>query len=238
MAKHEFKTHHALTKMEFADVKLFADMLLDACEAAEKAGKPMLDTCFLLDKGKETKQDMTRIAKGLFRRLQPDFSTLSGSGSVQDPLTAYSPWLSPDLNELTTWFRSLCDKGEKTVQDRVRERYYSLLFLIKNLCDHYTCDGFQTLTDMIFTSGNLHRELIPERFASANAVIIQEAPLQVYSAALVFCPQKSLSKGFYWDQRFNFIKRVYVMQESWDPCIQVLEGHEDKVSAVPFSPDG
>jgi WD40 repeat protein len=28
------------------------------------------------------------------------------------------------------------------------------------------------------------------------------------------------------------------MQESWDPCIQVLEGHEDWVSAVAFSPDG
>ncbi|KAL6238457.1 hypothetical protein BDW75DRAFT_20823 [Aspergillus navahoensis] len=77
-----------------------------------------------------------------------------------------------------------------------------------------------------------------ERFASVNAMIIQEAPLQIYSAALVFCPQKSLSKSFYWDQRFNFIKRVYVMQESWDPCIQVLEGHEGSVNAVAFSPDG
>ncbi|KAL4981364.1 hypothetical protein BDW68DRAFT_183569 [Aspergillus falconensis] len=40
------------------------------------------------------------------------------------------------------------------------------------------------------------------------------------------------------NQRFNFIKLVYVMQESWDPCIQVLEGHEDEVSAVAFSPAG
>jgi hypothetical protein len=59
-----------------------------------------------------------------------------------------------------------------------------------------------------------------ERFASANAKIIREAPLQTYNTALVFCPQKCLSKRHYWDQRFNFIKRVYVMQESWDPCIQ------------------
>ncbi|KAL4805677.1 hypothetical protein BDV18DRAFT_12049 [Aspergillus unguis] len=77
-----------------------------------------------------------------------------------------------------------------------------------------------------------------ERFASANAIIIQEAPLQAYSTAVVFCPRKSLSKRLYWNQRFNFIKQVYVMQESWDPCIQVLEGHRGWVRAVAFSPDG
>ena len=76
-----------------------------------------------------------------------------------------------------------------------------------------------------------------ERFARANAIIIQEAPLQVYST-IVFCPRKSLSKRLYWNQRFNFIKQVYVMQESWDPCIQVLEGHQGWVKAVAFSPDG
>jgi WD40 repeat protein len=77
-----------------------------------------------------------------------------------------------------------------------------------------------------------------ERFASANAMIIQEAPLQAYSTALVFCPRKSLSKRLNWNQRFNFIKQVYLMQESWDPCIQVLEGHRGWVNAVAFSPDG
>ncbi|KAL3488608.1 hypothetical protein BJX62DRAFT_239831, partial [Aspergillus germanicus] len=77
-----------------------------------------------------------------------------------------------------------------------------------------------------------------ERFARANAAIIQEAPLQAYSTALVFSPRKSLSKRLYWNQRFNFIKQVYVMRESWDPCIQVLEGHDHWVNAVAFSPDG
>jgi WD40 repeat protein len=77
-----------------------------------------------------------------------------------------------------------------------------------------------------------------ERFASTNAVIIQEAPLQAYSAALVFCPRKSLSKRLYWDQRLDLIKQTYIMQESWHPCIQVLEGHEGSVRTVAVSPDG
>jgi WD40 repeat protein len=77
-----------------------------------------------------------------------------------------------------------------------------------------------------------------ERFASANAMVIQEAPLQTYSAALIFCPQKLLSKGLYWHQRFDFIKQAYVMQDSWNPCIQMLEDHGSWVNAVTFSPDG
>jgi WD40 repeat protein len=47
-----------------------------------------------------------------------------------------------------------------------------------------------------------------------------------------------LSKRLQWDKRFNFIEQVYVIQEFWDPCIQVLVGHEDDVTAVAFSPDG
>jgi hypothetical protein len=77
-----------------------------------------------------------------------------------------------------------------------------------------------------------------ERFASANGAIIQEAPLQAYSSVIVFSPRKSSSKRLYWNQRLNFIKQVHVMQESWDPCIQVLEGHENSARAVAFSPDG
>ncbi|KAL4733207.1 hypothetical protein BDV11DRAFT_175905 [Aspergillus similis] len=77
-----------------------------------------------------------------------------------------------------------------------------------------------------------------ERFASGNAFIIQETPLQTYGAALVFCPQNSMTKEQYWDQRLEFIERAYVMQEYWDPCMQALEGHSYSIRAVAFSPDG
>ncbi|KAL3473198.1 hypothetical protein BJX99DRAFT_261626 [Aspergillus californicus] len=76
-----------------------------------------------------------------------------------------------------------------------------------------------------------------ERFATSYGFIIQKAPLQVYGAALFFCPQVSGSKKLYWSERLNFLDRAFIMQE-WDPCVQVLEGHRDWVSAVAFSPDG
>jgi dipeptidyl aminopeptidase/acylaminoacyl peptidase len=77
-----------------------------------------------------------------------------------------------------------------------------------------------------------------ERFATSYGFIIKEAPLQAYSAALVFCPQASESKKLYWGDRLGFIGGAFVMQEMWDPCMQVLEGHMEFVNAVAFSPDG
>ncbi|KAL2859878.1 WD40 repeat domain-containing protein [Aspergillus lucknowensis] len=77
-----------------------------------------------------------------------------------------------------------------------------------------------------------------ERFATSYAPIIQEAPLQVYSTALAFCPQASDSKKLYWGERLDFLDRVTLRQETWDPCMQVLHGHTGSVNGVAFSPDG
>ncbi|KAI2834289.1 hypothetical protein CBS11350_10822 [Aspergillus niger] len=77
-----------------------------------------------------------------------------------------------------------------------------------------------------------------ERFATNNGLIIQEAPLQTYGAALAFCPQNCESKKLYWNERLQFLKHVLVMRESWEPCMQVLDGHTGWVNAVAFSPDG
>ncbi|KAL4919568.1 hypothetical protein BDW62DRAFT_199593, partial [Aspergillus aurantiobrunneus] len=77
-----------------------------------------------------------------------------------------------------------------------------------------------------------------ERFATSYGFIIQEAPLQTYGAALAFCPQASESKELYWRERLEFLEHAFVMQEAWDPCTQVLDGHMGSVLEVAFSPDG
>ncbi|KAL3468788.1 hypothetical protein BJX99DRAFT_265822 [Aspergillus californicus] len=77
-----------------------------------------------------------------------------------------------------------------------------------------------------------------DRFATSYAYIIQEAPLQTYSAALAFCPQASESKKLYWHERLDFLERAYVTPQVWDPCVQVLDEHTSPVRAVTFSPDG
>ncbi|KAL2782847.1 hypothetical protein BJX66DRAFT_345468 [Aspergillus keveii] len=77
-----------------------------------------------------------------------------------------------------------------------------------------------------------------ENFATGFGFIIQEAPLQIYCSALIFCPQKCESRRLYWHERLDSVDRAIIMQESWDPCRQIFEGHEGDVNAVAFSPDG
>ncbi|CAI7590969.1 unnamed protein product [Penicillium glandicola] len=77
-----------------------------------------------------------------------------------------------------------------------------------------------------------------ERFAFAYNGIIAEAPLQIYGAGLVFCPRNSEVKKNYWNEKLLSIKSIAGIKESWDSCLQTLEGHTDAVRAVAFSPDG
>jgi WD40 repeat protein len=76
-----------------------------------------------------------------------------------------------------------------------------------------------------------------KRFILSRRFIIEEAPLQAYSA-LIFSPKDSIVRELFWDQVPGWIKRTLRVQEDWNPSLQTLEGHSDSVSAVAFSPDG
>ena len=77
-----------------------------------------------------------------------------------------------------------------------------------------------------------------EKFVLSYRSIIEQAPLQTYSAALAFCPTESEIKKQHWEERLPFLKTVIGIKEGWDACLQTLEGHRDYVRAVAFSPDG
>jgi WD40 repeat protein len=77
-----------------------------------------------------------------------------------------------------------------------------------------------------------------ERFATSYGSIIHEAPLQTYGSALIFCPQGCEARKHYWRERLDCVDCATILQEVWDPCRQVLEGHGDSARAVAFSPDG
>src|ERR1700722_8510257 len=68
--------------------------------------------------------------------------------------------------------------------------------------------------------------------------ILERAPLQIYSSAIIFSPKVS-------KVRKQFLKRIPIwisalpeVEEQWGACQQVLEGHSDSVITVVFSPDG
>lgn len=77
-----------------------------------------------------------------------------------------------------------------------------------------------------------------ERFILSNRAIIEQAPLQTYASALVFSPTESLTRKFYSDQLPAWLVRQPTVQEDWGNSVQTLEGHEDCVTAIAFSPDG
>jgi hypothetical protein len=77
-----------------------------------------------------------------------------------------------------------------------------------------------------------------KRFILYHRSIIEQAPLQLYAAALVFAPMMSVVRGQFLDQFPPWIRRLPEVQHDWSSALQILEGHTSSVWAVAFSPDG
>lgn len=67
---------------------------------------------------------------------------------------------------------------------------------------------------------------------------IQEAPLQVYFAALVFAPEKSIIRGTFANEMQARIEVKLGLDKNWGPLLQILEGHTNIVESMAFSPKG
>ncbi|KAK4182362.1 quinon protein alcohol dehydrogenase-like superfamily, partial [Podospora australis] len=71
----------------------------------------------------------------------------------------------------------------------------------------------------------------------SHSSIIGEAPLQVYSSALVFSPEASIIRRLYMAQVPEWIVRAPALSEDWSGHLQTLS-HPSVVRAVTVSPDG
>ncbi|KAJ5622611.1 hypothetical protein N7528_005843 [Penicillium herquei] len=74
------------------------------------------------------------------------------------------------------------------------------------------------------------------RLVRANIVVIDEAPLQVYSSVLVFAPRKSLVRQSYENKVPSWLSLWPQVKEDWDPCLSVIEW-PDGAKSVAFSHD-
>jgi WD40 repeat protein len=68
--------------------------------------------------------------------------------------------------------------------------------------------------------------------------VLADAPLQIYSSALLFAPEKSLVQQTFISQELHQVNMLSMREANWDACRSTLEGHSGVVSAVAFSPDG
>ncbi|KAH8748441.1 hypothetical protein F5883DRAFT_721048 [Diaporthe sp. PMI_573] len=76
------------------------------------------------------------------------------------------------------------------------------------------------------------------RFALSYRWIIEQAPLQAYTSALVFAPGCSLVKEKFKAEEPSWISTKPVVEADWNAYLQTLEGHDDSVNSVAFSADG
>nr|POF13754.1 vegetative incompatibility protein het-e-1 [Quercus suber] len=77
------------------------------------------------------------------------------------------------------------------------------------------------------------------RFVLRNRQVVDLAPFQLYSSALFFTPTQSVIRQTYERQHVvSWLKLKPRVPLKWSAEIQKLEGHDDWVDAVAFSPDG
>ncbi|KAF2814948.1 vegetative incompatibility protein HET-E-1 [Mytilinidion resinicola] len=77
-----------------------------------------------------------------------------------------------------------------------------------------------------------------KRFTLRFRFILEDAPLQVYSSALIFAPEMSIMRKTFTNYIPGWVSRLSKVEDDWDACRSTLEGHLAYVSAVAFSPDG
>ncbi|KAH7110462.1 hypothetical protein EDB81DRAFT_371295 [Dactylonectria macrodidyma] len=73
------------------------------------------------------------------------------------------------------------------------------------------------------------------RFILANVSIIDKTPLQIYSSALAFAPDKSIIRHTFESDIPSWISLAPEAETDWNSCLQTLEGHSSPVRSVAFS---
>ncbi|GAW14635.1 hypothetical protein ANO14919_040380 [Xylariales sp. No.14919] len=75
------------------------------------------------------------------------------------------------------------------------------------------------------------------RFIQSCSAVITESPLQVYASALIFSPKHSLIRRLFQKEEPEWIELKPIVEDTWNDCLQTLEGVGDEFDAVIFSPD-
>ncbi|KAH0564746.1 hypothetical protein GP486_001874, partial [Trichoglossum hirsutum] len=77
-----------------------------------------------------------------------------------------------------------------------------------------------------------------KRFVLRFRTALEDAPLQVYSSALIFAPEMSIIRKTFIDHIPRWFGKLSEGEDNWDACRSMLEGHSAHIGGVAFSPDG
>ena len=77
-----------------------------------------------------------------------------------------------------------------------------------------------------------------ERFVLMYRSLIDMAPLQIYSSAIIFSPEYSIIRKKNQNNTPKWFERLPQRQETWNATTHVFDGHLGAVHSVVFFPDG
>ncbi|KAF8816069.1 WD40 repeat-like protein [Phlegmacium glaucopus] len=77
-----------------------------------------------------------------------------------------------------------------------------------------------------------------ERFTREFFSILDISCLQVYHSALHFTPRQTTLWTLYEHKRLPLGRANNCIEETWSPCVRIMDGNPSSVSFVAFSPDG
>ncbi|KAJ5827863.1 hypothetical protein N7447_004626 [Penicillium robsamsonii] len=77
-----------------------------------------------------------------------------------------------------------------------------------------------------------------KRFILKNRQVVDQAPLQVYCAGLIFAPRTGIIRREFKQELPTWICQLPQVEEGWSALTQTLEGHSSSVESVAFSLDG
>ncbi|KAF2835972.1 hypothetical protein M501DRAFT_1007778 [Patellaria atrata CBS 101060] len=201
-----------------------------------KAHKLLSDKCLqLLLNSQHLKQDICNVQRPGTRQIEIDSKVIDSC-------------LPPDIQYTCRYWVYHLEQSQSQLYDddqvhiflQKRVLYWlEALSLIGHLTESISMiDILQSLLEISVSTVLSQFIHDTKRFILSNRSIIEDAPLQIYSSALIFAPEKSIIRKIFKGHIPNWIAKLPKVKDDWSTLLQTLEGHTSSVSAVTFSPDG
>ncbi|KAF2806347.1 HET-domain-containing protein [Mytilinidion resinicola] len=158
-----------------------------------------------------------------------------------------STYLSPELQYACRYWVYHLKQSQRLVSNKatvdtfLQKHFLHWLEAMSLIRDTHKCVSLlETLSTLVEASNSALSAFLHDarRFTLRFRHILQDAPLQIYSSALIFAPEASIVRKAFVDEMPKWIKLLSKREDDWDACRSVLEGHNSSVNAVAFSPAG
>ncbi|RJE26491.1 NACHT domain protein [Aspergillus sclerotialis] len=197
----------------------------------------------------------TRSITAMSETLKQNMYGLDSGSQASDITVQENDYLARVRYSCEFWAYHLCEVNSQNpiFETQLSENGDTFLFLEKHLLHWFESlslihklpggvSSIRKLVRKIHKTMNMTPEFVgflddAERFILSYWSIVEQAPLQTYGSALAFSPMTSKVKALYWEERLPLIRDVMGVEDDWDACLQILEGHDYTTSIATFSPD-